>query len=102
MYRDVAFDSADEMIDAGSRPRIKVLVVDNGVLIRAGVQVCSVVVRLTAGITLVENNSKAPSNVDSPVHENMALLIVNEILKNPSGTLMRYIASRFTLRSKFS
>ena len=76
-----------------SRPKIKVWAADNGVLIRAGVQVCSVVVRLTAGITLVENNSKAPSNVDSPVHENMALLIVNEILKNPSGTLMRYIAS---------
>ena len=52
-------------------------------------KVCSLIVRLTAGNNLTDNQSKPPTAVESPVHENMALLIVNEILKNPTGALLR-------------
>ena len=53
-------------------------------------KVCSLVIRLTAGTTLTENQSKPSSTVESPVHETMALMFVNEVLKNPDGPLMRF------------
>ena len=52
-------------------------------------KVCGLMVRLTAGGTLGENHNKPPSAVESPIHENMAQLIVNEILKKPNGPLTK-------------
>jgi len=52
-------------------------------------KVCALLIRLMSGQLLNENRSKAPNQVESPVHETLAPLIANEILKRKEGPMTR-------------